>query len=175
MTQAGTAALSALSEALTVGTRVVDTVDRPGTVTDVEPATNDVQVQWDHRDATEWVGAARIRKTAAITATTNGPAAWKSYAWTDHVEAEYARHDAADDETDSAAPVAFAIFAETDGLRDQIGLVTVNDPRYDPGAMDVAAARAEAEQIALNTYESLADDPTRATPDDVAVYAVVSP
>jgi hypothetical protein len=70
-------------------------------------------------------------------------------------------------------PVAYAIFSEKDGLRDQIGLVTVNDPRYDPGVMDAAAAQAEAEQLALNTYESLADDPTKVTPDDVVVYAVV--
>jgi hypothetical protein len=57
MTATETAAISALSESLTVGTRVEDATARPGTVTDVEPATNDVQVRWDHRDSTEWVGA----------------------------------------------------------------------------------------------------------------------
>jgi len=73
---------------------------------------------------------------------------------------------------DKTDPIAFVIFAEKDGLYDYVSTFTVNDPRFDPGAQDAAATRADAEQFALNYFESRAQSPTEVTPDDVAVYAV---
>jgi len=71
-----------------------------------------------------------------------------------------------DIKTDPTDPIGFVVLSEKDGLYDYVTTFMVNDPRYQPGAQDVAGTRVSADQFALNYLEG------HATPDDVNAYAI---
>lgn len=75
-------------------------------------------LSWEGPGAYDWIA---VDPPGAPAADESAPA-WRSHAWTDHVEAEYARHDAAADETDSAYARAL------DALADAVGSRRDDDP-----------------------------------------------